>query len=61
MTDASRGAQKGISWTMLVVGGLLLVVGAFLAISGVGIAFGLPIIIVGAAFVWLARRTQPRG
>ena len=61
MTDVSRGAQKGVSWTMLVVGVVLLVLGAFLAISGVGTAFGIPIIIVGAAFVWLARRTQPRG
>ena len=61
MTDSGRGAQKGVSWTMSAAGVLFIALGAILAITGVGIAFAIPVLILGAAFVWLAMRTKPRG
>jgi uncharacterized membrane protein len=60
MTEKKHWAQRGVGWVMLVVGVLLLPIGGFLVISGVGSAFGIPVLIVAVALVWVGWSGRPK-
>ena len=61
MTNWERLAETGLSNLFLAIGAVIVFVGGFLAISGVGSALGIPVILAGALFLWVGWKGRPRG